>query len=55
MAIDLIKQQTLDADTKAIHQFYFTGNLAPEGNSNTGMFFIIKKIKETILDFVKVL
>ena len=27
IAIDLSKQQTLDADPKAIQQIYFTGNL----------------------------
>ena len=50
MAIDFSKQQALDADPKTIQQINFTGNLAREGNENT-MFFIIGKVKETILDF----
>ena len=50
IAIDLSKQQALDADPKTIQQINFTGNLAPEGNENT-VFFIIGKVKETILDF----
>ena len=45
--IYLIKQQALDADPKAIHQVNFTGNL----NLNVAVFFIIKEVKETILDF----
>ena len=37
---DLSKQQTIDADPKAIQQINFTGNLEAEGN--TTMFFIIQ-------------
>ena len=51
IAIDLNKQQALDADPKAIHQINFTGNLARERNVNTTLFFIIEEAKETILDF----
>ena len=40
IATDLSKQQTLDADPKAIQQINFTGNLKGEGN--TTMFFIIQ-------------
>ena len=47
IAIDLSKQQSLDADQKAIQQINFTGNLDPEAT----MFFIIEEAKETILDF----
>ena len=32
IAIDLHKQQALDADPKAIQQINFTGNLDQEGN-----------------------
>ena len=39
-AIDLGKQQVLDADPKAIQQINFTGNLAREGNTNAIMFFV---------------
>ena len=51
IAIDLSKQQALDADPKAIQQVNFTGNLAGEGNENTTMFFITEEVKETVLDF----
>ena len=48
-AIDLSKQQALDADPKTIQQISFTANLDRDGN--TTMFFIIEEAKETILDF----
>ena len=58
IAIDLSKQQVLDADPKAIKQINFTGNLDrgwnADGrviNANTTMFFIIEEKKEIILDF----
>ena len=41
IAIDLSKQQALDADPKAIQQISFTGNLS--GNNNRLMLFIMKK------------
>ena len=49
IAIDLIKQQALDADPSAIKQINFTGFLDRAGN--TTMFFIIERTIETILDF----
>ena len=49
IAIDLSKQQALDADPKAIQQINFTGNLDPD--RNTTMLFIIEGVKQTILDF----
>ena len=51
IAIDLSKQQVLDADPRAIQQINFTANLVTAGN--TTMSFIIKEAKETILDFSK--
>ena len=58
IAIDLSKQQVLDADPKAIKQINFIGNLDrgwnADGrviNANTTMFFIIEEKKEIILDF----
>ena len=53
IAIDLSKQQALDADPKAIQQINFTGNLnrGENMNNNTIMFFITKEAKETILEF----
>ena len=47
IAIDLIKQQALDAGPKAIQQINFTGNLHEQAT----MFFIIEEVKQTILDF----
>ena len=49
IAIDLSKQQVLDADPRAIQQINFTPNLDRAGN--TTMFFIIEEAKETVLDF----
>ena len=49
IAIDLIKQQALDADPRAIQKINFTANLDRLGN--TTMFFIIAEEKETILGF----
>ena len=49
IAIDLSKQQALDADPRPIQQINFTANLDEEGN--TTMFFIIEQAKETVLDF----
>ena len=49
IAIELSKQQALDAHPKAIQQINFTGNL--RGRDNRVMFAIIEEAKETILDF----
>ena len=49
IAIDLSKQQALDADPRAIQQINFTANLDRAGN--TGVYFILEEVKETILDF----
>ena len=49
IAIDLSKQQALDADPRGIQQINFTANLDRVGN--TTMFFIIEEAKETVLDF----
>ena len=49
IAIDLSKQQALDADPRAIQQSNFTANL--DRDENTTMFFIIEEAKETVLDF----
>ena len=49
IAIDLNKQQVLDADPRAIQQINFTANLERDGN--TTVFFIIEQAKETVLDF----
>ena len=49
IAIDLSRQNELDADPRAIQQINFTANLDRAGN--TTIFFIIKEAKETIFDF----
>ena len=49
IAVDLSKQQALDADPRAIQQINFTGNLDRAGN--TIVYFILEEAKETILDF----
>ena len=49
IAVDLSKQQVLDADPRAIQQINFTANLDRDGN--TRIYFILEEAKETILDF----
>ena len=49
IAIDLSRQQELDADPRAIQQINLTANL--DRNGNTTIFFIIEKSKETIFEF----
>ena len=49
IAIDLSRQEVLDADPRAIQKITFTLNLDREGNKT--MFFIIEEEKETVLDF----
>ena len=49
IAVDLSKQQTLDADPIATQQINFTANL--DRAENTRIYFILKEAKETVLDF----
>ena len=49
IAIDLSKQQALDADPKAIQQINFTANLDRDGN--TRFYFILEEAKETVSEF----
>ena len=49
IAIDLSKQQALDADPKAIQQINFRANLNKEGN--TRLYFILEEAKETAFEF----
>ena len=51
IAIDLSKQQALDADPRAIQQINFTANL--DKADYTTMFFIIEEAKKTVLDFLQ--
>ena len=48
IAIDLSKQQVIDADPRAIQQINFTANL--DTARNTTMFFIMDEAKETVLN-----
>ena len=49
IAIDLSKQQALDADPKAIQQINFAANLDRAGN--TRFYFILEEAKETVFEF----
>ena len=49
IAIDLSKQQNLDANERAIQQINFTANL--EIDQNTTMFLITEQAKETVFEF----
>ena len=51
VAMNLSKQQKLDADPKAIQQVIFTRNLNREEDAK--MFLIIDEAKETVLDSSK--
>ena len=49
IAVDLSKQQALDADPKAIQQITFTANLDRAGNAR--FYFILEKV--LFLNFLK--
>ena len=49
IAVDLSKQQALDADPRAIQQINFTANLDIAGK--TRIYFILEEAKETKPDF----
>ena len=51
IAVDLSKQQALDADPKAIQQINFTANLDRE--DNTRIYFILEEAKETAFQFLQ--
>ena len=48
-AVDLSKQQALDADPRAIQQIHFTASLDRAGSTRVN--FILEEAKETILEF----
>ena len=54
IAIDLSKQQALDADPKTIQQINFKGNLARDEIENMTCFLLLKKQKN-ILEFLEFL
>ena len=49
IAVDLSKQQALDADPRAIQQINFTANLDRAGNAR--IYFILEEANETVVDF----
>ena len=49
IAIDLSRQNELDADPRAIQQINFTASLDRAGNKT--IFFIIEEAKETFFEF----
>ena len=49
IAIDLSKQQALNADPRVIQKIFFTTNLDRAGNRR--IYFILEEAKETILNF----
>ena len=51
IALDLSKQQALNADPRAIPQINFTANL--DAADNTRIYFILEGAKETILYFAQ--
>ena len=51
IAVDLSKQQALDADPKAIQQINFTANLDRAGR--TKFYFILEEAKTLSLNFHK--
>ena len=51
MAINLSKDKAINTDPKAIQQINFTRNLERGRKANATTFFIIKEVKETVLDF----
>ena len=53
-AADLTKQKALYADSRAIQQIIFTGKIkATVASTRVVIFYILKKSKETILEFTK--
>ena len=52
IAVDLSKQQALDADPKAIQQINFTANLDRAGN--TRLYFILEETKEPVFEISQV-
>ena len=51
VAVDLSKQQELDADPRAIQQINFIANLDRDGN--TTLFSITEEVKETVFEFAQ--
>ena len=52
IAVDLSKQQQLDADPKPIQQINFTANLDRAGNAR--LYFILEETKEPVFEISQV-
>ena len=53
IAVDLSKQNTLDADTRAIQHIVFQGIARGADNTKIRLYTILEKSKETVLEFYK--
>ena len=54
IAADLSKQKALDANSRAIQQITFTGEIKPTvPNTRVIIYYILEKSKETISEFSK--
>ena len=52
IAADLSKEKALDADPRVIQQIIFTGKIkATVANTRVAIFYVLKKSKETTLEF----
>ena len=52
-AVDLSKQNALDADQRVIQQIVFQENVAGADNTKIRLYTILEKSKETVLEFYK--
>ena len=53
IAVNLSKQETLDADLRAVQQIVFQGVVGGENNTKVRLYTTLEKSKETILEFYK--
>ena len=53
IAVDLNKQNALDADLRAIQQIGFQGVVEGENNTKIRLYAILEESKETMLEFSK--
>ena len=54
IVVDLSKQNALDADSRAIQQNIFTGEInATVANTRVIIIYVLEKLKEIILEFSK--
>ena len=53
IAVDLSKRKALDPDLWAIQQIIFTGKIKAVANTRVIIFYVLEKLKETILELSK--